>query len=79
LSTAEVEETTDTSSESDLDKKIRELSMKILALTVKIQMLQEKENTESVKERRRLEVDLAIAKGQLDGAIKLKLKQPMVT
>jgi hypothetical protein len=79
LSNVEAEETTEKSSETDLDEKIRELSMKILELTVEIQMLQEKVDKESVEERRRLEVDLAITKGQLDEAIKLKLKQGVAT
>ncbi len=67
------------SGESDLDKEIRELAMKVLELSVKIQLLQDKEDKESVKERRALEVDLAITKGQLDAAIKRKLEQAAVS
>ena len=72
-STAEVE-AENKASESDLDKEIRELSMKMLELSVKIQLLQDKEDKESVKERRALEVDLAITKGQLEAAMDRKLK-----
>jgi len=61
--------------ESDLDKEIRELGMKVLELSVNIQLLQDDEDNESVKERRALEVDLAITKGLLEEAIKRKLKQ----
>ncbi|MCJ8294218.1 MAG: hypothetical protein MJK15_07405 [Colwellia sp.] len=61
-------------SESDLDKDIRELSIEILELSVKIQMLQDKEDKESVKERQKLEVDLAMKKGQLEAAIDRKLQ-----
>lgn len=66
------------SNESDLDKQIRELSMEILELSVKVQMLQDKEDKESVKERQSLEVDLAIKKGQLEAAMDRKLQQPAV-
>ncbi len=60
--------------ESDLDKRIRELSMEILDLSVKIQMLQDKVDKESVKERQKLEVDLAMKKGELEAAMDRKLQ-----
>ena len=66
-------------SESDLDKQIRELSMEILELSVKIQMLQDKEAKESIKERQSLEVDLAMKKGQLEAAMDRKLQQASVS
>jgi len=72
--TAEEAAAAEKAQESDLDKEIRELSMEILELSVKIQMLQDKEDTESVKERRSLEVDLAIKKGQLEAAMDRKLQ-----
>ncbi|NQY88800.1 MAG: hypothetical protein HRT51_13840 [Colwellia sp.] len=75
VKTAEEAAASDKTNESDLDREIRELGMEVLELTVKIQLLQDKEDKESVKERRALEVDLAITKGQLDAAIKRKLKQ----
>ena len=61
--------------ESDLDKQIRELSMEILELSVKVQMLQDKEDKESVKERQSLEVDLAVKKGKLEALLDTKLQQ----
>jgi len=61
--------------ESDLDKQIRELSMEILELSVKIQMLQDKEDKESIKERQSLEVDLAMKKGELEATLERKLQQ----
>ena len=67
------------SSESELDKEIRELSIEILELSVKIQMLQDKEDKESVKERQKLEVDLAMKKGQLEAAIDRKLQLAAVS
>jgi len=73
--TAEEAAAAEKAQESDLDKEIRELSMEILELSVKIQMLQDKEDKESVKERRSLEVDLAIKKGQLEAAMDRKLQQ----
>lgn len=65
--------------ESDLDKRIRELSMEILELSVKIQMLQDKEDKESVKERRNLEVDLTMKKGELEAAMDRKLQMAAVS
>ena len=61
--------------ESNLDKTIRELSIEILEISVKIQMLQAKEDKESVKERQALEVDLSIKKGMLEAAMDQKLQQ----
>ena len=61
--------------ESDIDKQIRELSMEILELSVKVQMLQDKEDKESVKERQSLEVDLAVKKGKLEALLDTKLQQ----
>ena len=77
--TAEEAAAAEKASESDLDKEIRELSMKVLELSVKIQLLQDKEDKESVKERRILEVDLAITKGQLEAAMDRKLKLAAVS
>jgi len=73
--TAEEAAAAEKAKESDLDKKIRELSMEILELSVKIQMLQDKEDKESVKERQSLEVDLAIKKGELEATMDRKLQQ----
>ncbi|KGJ91735.1 hypothetical protein [Colwellia psychrerythraea] len=61
--------------ESDLDKRIRELSMEILEISVKIQLLQDKEDKESVKERQKLEVDLAMKKGELEATMDRKLQE----
>ena len=77
-STAEVA-AANTASENDLDKEIRELSIEILELSVKIQMLQNKEDKESVKERQTLEVDLAMKKGQLEAAMDRKLQLAAVS
>jgi len=65
--------------ESELDKRIRELSMEILDLSVQIQMLQDKEDKESVKERQNLEVDLAMKKGELEAAMDRKLQMAAVS
>ncbi len=59
---------------SELDEQIRELSMEILELSLKIEMLKAKEDNESMKERQALEVDLAIKKGQLEAAMDRKLQ-----
>jgi len=72
--TAEEAAAADKANESELDKKIRELSMQILELSVKIQMLQDKEDKESVQERQKLEVDLAMKKGELEAAMDRKLQ-----
>jgi len=72
--TAEEAAEADKANESDLDKRIRELSMEILDLSVHIQMLQDKEDKESVKERQKLEVDLAMKKGELEAAMDRKLQ-----
>jgi len=64
----------DKTNESELDKRIRELSMQIIDLSVKIQMLQDKEDKASVKERQKLEVDLAMKKGELEAAMDRKLQ-----
>ena len=61
--------------ESDIDKQIRELSMEILELSVKVQMLQDKEDKASIKERQSLEVDLAMKKGKLEALLEQKLQQ----
>jgi hypothetical protein len=61
--------------ESDLDTQIRELSMEILELSVKVQMLQDKEDKASIKERQSLEVDLAMKKGKLEALLEQKLQQ----
>lgn len=60
--------------ESDIDKEIRELSLEILELSIKIEMLKAKEDKESVKEIQALEVDLAIKKGTLEATISRKLQ-----
>jgi hypothetical protein len=73
--TAEEAAAAEKAKESDLDKKIRELSMEILELSVKIQMLQDKEDKESIKERQSLEVDLAMKKGELEATLERKLQQ----
>jgi len=72
--TAEEAAAADKANENDLDKRIRELSMEILELSVQIQMLQDKEDKESVKERQKLEVDLTIKKGELEAAMDRKLQ-----
>jgi hypothetical protein len=59
---------------SDIDKKIRELSMEILELTIKIEMLKAKEDKESVKEAQALEVELAMKKGILEATVAMKLQ-----
>lgn len=59
--------------ESDLDKIIQELSVKIMELSLQIEQLKNKDDTESVKERKALEVELAITKGRLEAKLKEKL------
>ena len=49
--------------------------MEILELSVKVQMLQDKEDKASVKERQSLEVDLAMKKGKLEALLEQKLQQ----
>ncbi|MDX2367297.1 MAG: hypothetical protein QNK36_02640 [Colwellia sp.] len=70
------EETAATSkaTEGDIDKEIRELSMEILEITVQIEMLNGKEDKESIKERQALEVELAMKKGALEATISRKLQ-----
>jgi len=58
--------------ESDLDKIIQELSVKIMELSLQIEQLKNKEDTESVKERKALEVELALTKGRLEAKLKEK-------
>lgn len=65
---------TSKANESDIDKEIRELSMQILEISVQIQMLEGKENKESVEEKQALEVELAIKKGRLEATIGRKLQ-----
>ena len=72
--TAEEAAAAEKSDESELDERIKELSIQILELSVKIQMLQDKEDKESVKERQSLEVELAMKKGELEAAMDRKLQ-----
>ncbi len=72
--TAEEAASSENSEQSELDKRMQELSIEILELSVKIQMLQDKEDKESVKERQKLEVDLASKKGELEAAMDRKLQ-----
>jgi len=59
--------------EKDLDEIIQELSVKIMELSLQIEQLKNKEDTESVKERKALEVELAITKGRLEAKLQEKL------
>lgn len=59
--------------ENDLDKIIQELSVKIMELSLQIEQLKSKEDTESVKERKALEIELALTKGRLEAKLKEKL------
>jgi len=47
--------------------------MEILEMTIQIELLKAKEDSESIKERRSLEVELEIKKGVLEAAITRKL------
>ena len=60
------------SEKNELDEQIKELSSEILKITIQIELLRTKEDAKSVKERRSLEVDLAIKKGALEATIKRK-------
>lgn len=59
--------------ENDLDKIIQELSVKVMELSLQIEQLKSKEDTESVKERKALEIELALTKGRLEAKLKEKL------
>ena len=59
--------------ERDLDEIIQELSVKIMELSLQIEQLKNKEDTESVKERKALEVELTITKGRLEAKLQEKL------
>jgi hypothetical protein len=72
--TKEEVDATSKTNESDIDKQIRELSMEILDISIQIQMLEGKENKESVEERQALEVELAMKKGLLEATIGRKLQ-----
>ncbi len=74
LTTKDEAEVTKGANDSDIDKEIRELSMEILELTIKIEMLKAKEDKESVKEAQTLEVELAMKKGILDATVARKLQ-----
>lgn len=74
LKTKEDAEAISKTNESDIDEEIRELSLEILELTIKIEMLKAKEDKESVEERQALEVELAIKKGTLEATINRKLQ-----
>jgi len=74
LTTKDEAEVTKGANDSDIDKDIRELSMEILELTIKIEMLKAKEDKESVKEAQTLEVELAMKKGILDATVARKLQ-----
>ena len=65
---------TSKANESDIDQEISKLSMEILDISIQIQMLEGKENKESVKERQALEVELAMKKGLLEATISRKLQ-----
>lgn len=60
--------------ESDLDKEIRKLSVEILEITIQIEMLKNKEDKESIKERQTLEAELALKKGTLEAMVDRKLQ-----
>lgn len=74
LTTKDDAEVTKGTNDSDIDKQIRELSMEILELTIKIEMLKAKEDKESVKEAQGLEVELAMKKGILEATVARKLQ-----
>jgi len=74
LTTKDEAEVTKGANDSDIDKDIRELSMEILELTIKIEMLKAKEDKESIKEAQTLEVELAMKKGILDATVARKLQ-----
>jgi len=61
------------SGKSELDEAIAELEMKILKLSVEIELLKVKGDKESLKAAEKLEVDLSMLKGSLDAKLKLKL------
>lgn len=58
--------------DSQLDKDISDLSLEILEISIQIELLRSKEDAESVKEMRSLEVDLAIKEGILEAMITRK-------
>ena len=74
VKTKEDAEAISKTNESDIDEEIRELSLEILELTIKIEMLKAKEDKKSVEERQALEVELAVKKGTLEATINRKLQ-----
>jgi len=74
VKTSEEAEAISQTNESDIDEEIQKLSLEILELTIKIEMLKAKEDKESVKERQALEVELAVKKGTLEATISRKLQ-----
>jgi hypothetical protein len=65
---------TSKANQSDIDQEISKLSIDILDISIQIQMLEGKENKESVEERQALEVELAMKKGLLEATISRKLQ-----
>jgi hypothetical protein len=76
--TTEVKDTdktdeTEEGGESELDQVIAELEMKILEVSVEIELLKVKGDEESLKESEKLEIDLAMLRGKLEAKLKMKL------
>lgn len=72
MSETEVEQSTE-GEESQLDKEIRALSVEIMEISIQIELLKTKEDTESKEELNALEVELEIKKGVLKAKIEQKL------
>jgi len=64
---------------NELDEAIAELEMKILELSVEIELLKAKGSKESLKEAEKMEVDLSILRSMLDAKLKLKLDMSKTT
>jgi len=68
----QVESSSDTKMR-ELDDVIAELEMRILELTVEIELLKAKGDEESIKEAEKLEIDLVMLRGVLEAKLQLKL------
>jgi hypothetical protein len=73
VKTTDKAEETEEAGESELDQAISELEMKILEVSVEIELLKVKGDDDSLKEAEKLEVDLAMLRGKLEAKLKMKL------
>jgi len=61
---------------SELDKEIEKLGVKILEVSIQVEVLKAKGDDASTKESRSLEVELAMLRGLLEAKMKQKLSDP---